>query len=181
VSKTTTPAGNAAGRPALLQAGELRVLVELTQHMPQASMDELTRAFAQETGIDVCSATIGKALKKAGVKRVRAPRRAAEGAANLPRTSAAISSTPACTSCESAVSGGFCRATLRLGAARCTRSFGPGLAQAFSRTCTTSRGARRFIAHHDRSNWAPVAWAWLAEMRILATRLVTWIHFRYIL
>jgi putative transposase len=80
VSKTTTPRGNAAGRPALLQAGELRVLVELTQRMPQASMDELTRAFAQETGIEVCSATIGKGLKKAGVKRVRAPRRAAERA-----------------------------------------------------------------------------------------------------
>jgi putative transposase len=80
VSKTTTPKRNSAGRPALLQAGELRTLVELTRRTPQASMDELTRAFVQETGIEVCSATIGKALKKAGIQRVRAPRRAAERA-----------------------------------------------------------------------------------------------------
>ena len=31
--------------------------------------------------------------------------------------------------------------------------------------------ARRLMAHHDRSNWAPLAWVWLAEARILATRL----------
>ena len=29
--------------------------------------------------------------------------------------------------------------------------------------------ARRLIAHHDRSSWAPVAWVWLVEARILAT------------
>jgi len=33
--------------------------------------------------------------------------------------------------------------------------------------------ARRLMAHHDRSNWAPLAWVWLAEARILATRLAT--------
>jgi hypothetical protein len=27
------------------------------------------------------------------------------------------------------------------------------------------------MAHHDRSNWAPLAWVWLAEARILAARL----------
>jgi transposase len=32
---------------------------------------------------------------------------------------------------------------------------------------------RRLIAHHDRSNWAPLAWVWLAEARILVTRLAT--------
>ncbi len=31
--------------------------------------------------------------------------------------------------------------------------------------------ARRLIAHHDRSKWAPVAWVWLAEARIPATTL----------
>ena len=30
---------------------------------------------------------------------------------------------------------------------------------------------RRLIAHHDRSDWAPVAWVWLAQARMLATRL----------
>jgi len=29
------------------------------------------------------------------------------------------------------------------------------------------------IVHHDRSDWAPLAWVWLAEARILATRLAT--------
>ena len=70
-----------AGRPALLQAQDLRALVELTQRMPQSSMDELTREFVRQTGIDVCSATIRKALKKAGVKRVRPPRGASTRAA----------------------------------------------------------------------------------------------------
>jgi len=33
--------------------------------------------------------------------------------------------------------------------------------------------ARRLMAHHDRSNWAPLAWVWLAEVRILVTRLAS--------
>lgn len=39
------------------------------------------------------------------------------------------------------------------------------------RTHAWNERARRLIAHHDRSNWAPLAWVWLAEARILATRL----------
>ena len=41
------------------------------------------------------------------------------------------------------------------------------------RTHAWNERARRLIAHHDRSNWAPVAWVWLAEARILATRLAS--------
>lgn len=41
------------------------------------------------------------------------------------------------------------------------------------RTHSWNERARRLIAHHDRSDWAPVAWVWLAEARILATRLAT--------
>lgn len=70
-----------AGRPALLQEQDLCVLVELAQRMPQSSMDELTREFVRQTSIDVGSATIRKALKKAGVKRVRPPRGASTRAA----------------------------------------------------------------------------------------------------
>jgi putative transposase len=40
------------------------------------------------------------------------------------------------------------------------------------RTHAWNERARRLMAHHDRSNWAPLAWVWLAEARILATRLV---------
>jgi len=39
------------------------------------------------------------------------------------------------------------------------------------RTHAWNERARRLIAHHDRSNSAPVAWVWLAEARMLATRL----------
>lgn len=39
------------------------------------------------------------------------------------------------------------------------------------RTHAWNERARRLIAHHDHSDWAPVAWVWLAEARILATRL----------
>jgi len=41
------------------------------------------------------------------------------------------------------------------------------------RTPAWNERARRLMAHHDRSNWAPLAWVWLAEARILATRLAT--------
>ena len=39
------------------------------------------------------------------------------------------------------------------------------------RTHAWNERARRLMAHHDRSSWAPVAWVWLTEARILATRL----------
>lgn len=39
------------------------------------------------------------------------------------------------------------------------------------RTHAWNERARRLIAHHDHSNWAPVAWVWLVEARILATGL----------
>lgn len=39
------------------------------------------------------------------------------------------------------------------------------------RTHAWNERARRLMAHHDRSDWAPVAWVWLAEARMLATRL----------
>ena len=40
------------------------------------------------------------------------------------------------------------------------------------RTHAWNERARRLMAHHDRSAWAPVAWVWLVEARMLATRLV---------
>lgn len=38
------------------------------------------------------------------------------------------------------------------------------------RTHAWNERARRLMAHHDRSDWAPAAWVWLAESRILASR-----------
>jgi putative transposase len=39
------------------------------------------------------------------------------------------------------------------------------------RTHAWNERARRLMAHHDRSGWAPLAWVWLTEARMLATRL----------
>lgn len=39
------------------------------------------------------------------------------------------------------------------------------------RTHAWNERARRLMAHHDRSDWAPVAWVWLAEARMLASRV----------
>ena len=41
------------------------------------------------------------------------------------------------------------------------------------RTHAWNERARRLMAHHDRSGWAPSAWVWLAEARILASRLAS--------
>ena len=39
------------------------------------------------------------------------------------------------------------------------------------RTHAWNERSRRLMAHHDRSNWAAIAWVWLAEARILVARL----------
>lgn len=72
---------NLGGRPALIQRAQLDELVVLTKQMPQASMDELTAAFVRQTGVCVCSATIRAALKRAGIHRVRPPRRTGQRSA----------------------------------------------------------------------------------------------------
>ena len=38
---------------------------------------------------------------------------------------------------------------------------------------------RRLIAHHDRSDWAPVAWGWMAEARMPRDRAGNVDHFVY--
>lgn len=72
---------NRGGRPALLKAEHRATLVRLTREMPQATMDELTREFVRRHDVVVCSATVRKALKQAGVKRVRPPRKPSQRAA----------------------------------------------------------------------------------------------------
>jgi putative transposase len=65
----------------LLNAQDVQDLVALTREIPQASMDELTREFVRRSGKQICSATVRKALKRAGVKRVRPPRKPSQRAA----------------------------------------------------------------------------------------------------
>ena len=68
--------------------------------------------------------------------------------------------------------------------AQSTRSTAPGGNTGFDagkqakrwvveRTHAWNERARRLMAHHDQPKLGPHAWVWLAEARILATRLAT--------
>jgi putative transposase len=68
------------GRKALLTSEHGVVLTAIAHELPRSSLDELTREFNRRCGLGVCSATVRKALKRAGIKRMRPTRRAAERA-----------------------------------------------------------------------------------------------------
>ncbi|RMH64828.1 MAG: IS5 family transposase [Bacteroidetes bacterium] len=69
------------GRPPALNEDHVDVLVSLTGEYPHVNMEGLTRLLAERTGVEVCSATVRKALKGRGIVRKRPPRRAASRAA----------------------------------------------------------------------------------------------------
>lgn len=69
------------GRKALLTADHGVVLTTIAHELPRSSLDELTREFNRRCGLSVCSATVRKALKQAGIKRMRPIRKAADRAA----------------------------------------------------------------------------------------------------
>jgi putative transposase len=69
------------GRKALLTADHGVVLRSIVQELPRSSLDELTREFNRRCELSVCSATIRKALKQAGIKRMKPTRKPAERAA----------------------------------------------------------------------------------------------------
>ena len=70
-----------AGRKALLTAEHGAVLTGIAQELPRSSLDELTREFNRRSALNVCSATVRKALKQAGITRMRPTRKPAERAA----------------------------------------------------------------------------------------------------
>lgn len=69
------------GRKALLTAEHGAVLIAIAHELPRSSLDELTREFNRRSGLSVCSATVRKGLRQAGIKRMRPNRKAAERAA----------------------------------------------------------------------------------------------------
>jgi putative transposase len=69
------------GRKALLTAEHGPVLVAIAHELPRSSLDELTREFNRRTGLSLCSATVRKGLRQAGIKRMRPARKPAERAA----------------------------------------------------------------------------------------------------
>jgi putative transposase len=69
------------GRKALLTAEHGVVLTSIAQELPRSPLDELTREFNRRCCLNVCAATVRKALKQAGIERMRPMRRAVERAA----------------------------------------------------------------------------------------------------
>ena len=70
------PAAKRAGRRAALNIAhvvELRAIIAEHRH---ASLDEVTRELDRRTGVQVCTATVRKALRAAGVTRVKPDRKA---------------------------------------------------------------------------------------------------------
>ena len=59
-----------AGRPAKIKAEHGELLRALVAQRPASSLDELCVAFAQQTGVQVCGATLRTALREAGIVRV---------------------------------------------------------------------------------------------------------------
>ncbi|MFT3799701.1 MAG: IS5 family transposase [Burkholderiaceae bacterium] len=69
------------GRKALLTSEHGVVLAQIAQELPRSSLDELTREFNRRCNLNVCSATVRKALKQAGITRIRPIRKPAVRAA----------------------------------------------------------------------------------------------------
>lgn len=69
------------GRRPSLTAEHVAVLQDIVKEQPRSSLEEVTRELARRTGVKVCTATVRKGLRQAGVQRIRPVRRAAERAA----------------------------------------------------------------------------------------------------
>ncbi len=69
------------GRKPALQAQHFEVLRAITREQPRSSLDEVTRELQRRTGVGVCTATVRKALREAGIERIKPLRRPSERAA----------------------------------------------------------------------------------------------------
>jgi len=80
MAKGSTTRGRPGRRPAL-NAQHIRVLRSITREQPRSSLDEVTRELRRRAGVEVCSATVRKALQQAGISRLKPQRRPSERAA----------------------------------------------------------------------------------------------------
>lgn len=69
------------GRRPSLNAGHVAVLRAITQELPRSSLDEVTRELSRRAGVKVSTVTVRKALRQAGIERLKPLRRAGERAA----------------------------------------------------------------------------------------------------
>jgi putative transposase len=70
-----------SGRKPSLNADHTAVLRLITQEQPRSSLGEVTRELLRRTGVKVSTVTVRKALREAGIERLKPLRRAGERAA----------------------------------------------------------------------------------------------------
>lgn len=69
------------GRKPSLKAEHTAVLRAITREQPRSSLDEVTRELLRRAGVKVSTVTVRKALREAGIDRLKPLRRASERAA----------------------------------------------------------------------------------------------------
>jgi transposase len=69
------------GRRPSLNANHTETLRAITQEQPRSSLDEVTRELFRRVGVKVSTVTVRKALREAGIERLKPLRRAGERAA----------------------------------------------------------------------------------------------------
>ena len=80
MAKGSTTRGRPGRRPAL-NAQHIQALRSITREQPRSSLDEVTRELQRRAGVEVCSATVRKALRQAGISRFKPQRKPGERAA----------------------------------------------------------------------------------------------------
>lgn len=80
-TKTRSEQQGRPGRRPALNADHTAVLRAITQEQPRASLDEVTRELFRRAGVKVSTVTVRKALREAGIERLKPLRRAGERAA----------------------------------------------------------------------------------------------------
>lgn len=66
--------GKKKGRPPALKEEHLEVLRYIVRQKPQGTLEETTRELCRRAGITVCSVTVRKALREAGIVKVKPAR-----------------------------------------------------------------------------------------------------------
>src|SRR5574343_802732 len=62
---------NKGGRRPLLNEEHVAVLRAITTEQPRSSLGEVTKELGRRTGMTVCTVTVRKALREAGIERLK--------------------------------------------------------------------------------------------------------------
>ena len=79
--KTPVEQPRRPGRRPSLNADHTKVLRAITKEQPRSSLDEVSRELLRRAGVKVSTVTVRKALREAGIDRLKPLRRAGERAA----------------------------------------------------------------------------------------------------